>query len=135
MTRFVGMIFVMVLSVAALGCLPHYHHRAPTPSAKKAGPPPHAPAHGYRHKHHHDPNVVLIFDAGLGVYRVSGRKGHYFHDGHYYRFMEDVWYRSARIHNGWKVVGMHHLPAALVGNHKTYQHRKKSRRHPAKHHH
>ncbi|MEE9551944.1 MAG: hypothetical protein V3V89_02760, partial [Gammaproteobacteria bacterium] len=46
------------------------------------GPPPHAPAHGYRHKHHgHD----LEFDSHLGVYVVVGLASVYFLDGLYYK--------------------------------------------------
>ena len=32
----------------------------------KIGPPPHAPAHGYRHKHQH--GVELEYDSGIGAY-------------------------------------------------------------------
>ncbi|MFQ5585276.1 MAG: hypothetical protein ACE5GF_00390, partial [Thermodesulfobacteriota bacterium] len=46
--------------------------------SKKHGPPPHAPAHGYRHKHRH--GVELMFDGGLGVYIAVGLSGIYFHN-------------------------------------------------------
>ncbi|UCD57070.1 MAG: hypothetical protein JSV16_14845 [Candidatus Hydrogenedentota bacterium] len=36
----------------------------------KAGPPPHAPAHGYRAKHtyHYYPDAHVYFDIGTGMY-------------------------------------------------------------------
>jgi hypothetical protein len=39
-------------------------------SQKKGGPPPHAPAHGYRAKHQYRyyPNCNVYHDAGRGVY-------------------------------------------------------------------
>lgn len=63
------------------------------------GPPPHAPAHGYRYKHH---GHELVFDSGLGVYVVVGLPGVYFHDGAYYRFDHDHWYYSRELKDDWR---------------------------------
>ena len=48
---------------------------------KKKGPPPHAPAHGYRHKN--QDGIQLQFDNNLGVYIVITMPGVYFYNGFY----------------------------------------------------
>ena len=68
----------------------------------KKGPPPHAPAHGYRHKHGRD-GVVLVYDTGIAVYAVSGYKNYWYNDGVYFRISGDSWEMSARIGGPWKV--------------------------------
>jgi hypothetical protein len=68
----------------------------------KGGPPPHAPAHGYRKKHGKD-NVVLKYDAGIAVYVVKGHRDCYFNDGVYFRLSGSTWETSARIDGPWKV--------------------------------
>ena len=37
---------------------------------KHTGPPPHAPAHGYRHKH--PDGVELVYKSNIGGYAVVG---------------------------------------------------------------
>ena len=54
------------------------------------GPPPHAPAHGYRRKqqqayHHQGGDAKLAFDSDLGVYVVLDLPHHYYFDGVYLR--------------------------------------------------
>ena len=75
------------------------------------GPPPHAPAHGYRHKYH---DHELVFDAHLGVYIVVGLADYYFSDGHYYRHDRDYWHYSDRIDGKWHKADKHHkVPPGL----------------------
>lgn len=78
----------------------------------KKGPPPHAPAHGYRHKHE---NVVLVFQADLGVYLVDGHKGYYYHEGEFYRSHKGKWQASAHFNGPWKKVSESKLPKNLNG--------------------
>jgi len=79
------------------------------------GPPPHAPAHGYRHKHdNHD----LVYDSGLGVYLVSGYPGYYFQDNSYYRHDNDGWYYSKQVDRDWQQYRQDRLPPGLA---KKYQ--------------
>ncbi|GAI19521.1 unnamed protein product, partial [marine sediment metagenome] len=59
----------------------------------KHGPPPHAPAHGYRHKHQ---GVELVYDSGRGVYVVVDFPLHFYFKGHYYRYHEPHW--EAGVH-------------------------------------
>jgi len=76
------------------------------------GPPPHAPAHGYRHWHEDD-GVVLVFDSGRGVYLVVGAPGHYYLDGRFYRRNERRWESSTSVLGGWHRVKSKDLPPAL----------------------
>ncbi len=56
----------------------HYHK----------GPPPHAPAHGYRAKHqHHD----MRYDSKLGAYVVLGYDDHFYADNLFFRYRDSGW--------------------------------------------
>ena len=87
MSRSLQLLCTFILVTFVAGCVHHHHHSGKGASGpvvlKKAGPPPHAPAHGYRHKHEH--GVELVFDSQLGVYVVVGWKDHFFSAGRYYR--------------------------------------------------
>lgn len=79
------------------------------------GPPPHAPAHGYRRKHpdaHHG-DVELVFDSGLGVYVVVGFPSHYWLDGTYYRERSGSFEISASIDGPW--TASRSVPPGLAG--------------------
>lgn len=100
-------------AVALLGC--HHHHttvlRAPV---HHPGPPPHAPAHGYRAKHHHGGSTVeLVFDGDLGVYVVVGLEQHYFLDDTYYRLQGGDWQVSFGLDGPWKAASPRALPPGL----------------------
>ena len=111
MKRMVNILARMVLLGAALvmtGCdvvtvKPAHDHGY--------GPPPHAPAHGYRHKHH---DHELVFDAHLGVYIVVGLANYYFSDGHYYRHDRDYWHYSDRIDGKWHKADKKKVPPGLA---------------------
>ena len=75
------------------------------------GPPPHAPDHGYRYKH--PSNVVLIYDAGLGVYVVEGRPGYYWDGINYYRVYNGVWQVGAVLDGPWHPSAGDRLPPGL----------------------
>lgn len=83
----------------------------PLPHDLGYGPPPHAPAHGYRHKHKH--GVELIFDAGLGVYIVVGYPNYYFYDDLYYHYHNGMWHASHILDGQWKVITNKKLPPGL----------------------
>lgn len=83
-------------------------------SAGHGGPPPHAPAHGYRHKQRHAGGEVdLVFDSGLGVYVVVGVPDHYYWNGYYLRLDGDRWYASARLDGDWAPRDASGLPEGL----------------------
>ncbi len=111
--------FCVVLSVCALFVLPAcdtLYVGAGGGYSSHPGPPPHAPAHGYRAKHHeHGPD--LVFDSGLGVYVVAGLTDVYFHDAHYYRWINSGWEISVDISGPWKAPSYSKLPRGLQKKH------------------
>ncbi len=115
----------LALLVALAACAPlactHVHVPYPptAPRAERPGPPPHAPAHGYRQKHHaHGGDIELVFDSGLGVYVVVGMPGHYWHDYHYYRSVDGVWQASLSLDGGWSTAPSRKLPPGLAKKHR-----------------
>ena len=82
-------------------------------AVSKKGPPPHAPAHGYRHK---QGNVVLVYQSNLGIYAVDGHKGYYFHEGDFYRSHKGKWQMSANFGGPWKKISESKLPKGLNNN-------------------
>ena len=75
------------------------------------GPPPHAPAHGYRHKHRHQgENLELVFDSDRGVYIVVGVPDRYYWNGYYLRIDGDQWYASVNLDRGWELRSGDSLP-------------------------
>jgi hypothetical protein len=83
----------------------------PVGTSHRHGPPPHAPAHGYRHKT--DQGVDIVFDSSLGLYIVAGARDHYYYDGSYYRRAGDRWEVSLRFDGAWKAISVAALPTGL----------------------
>ena len=78
------------------------------------GPPPHAPAHGYRYKHQgHD----VVYDSKLGVYVVVGLQNYYFYDNYYYRHDDNHWYYSPYLDKDWRDYKEGKLPPGLAKKH------------------
>ncbi len=78
------------------------------------GPPPHAPAHGYRHKH--QGGYDLVFDRNTGCYTVVGYRDYYYSDGLFFRFGGDGWQVSARVGGTdarWEHADEYRLPGGL----------------------
>ena len=75
------------------------------------GPPPHAPAHGYRHKH--KDGVDLVFDAPRGVYVVLGQTHCYWHGDQYYRQRGNRWEVSVTLRGPWTRTAAGDLPGGL----------------------
>ena len=118
------------------GCVYHHQHRPPDEQAeaRKGGPPPWAPAHGYRHKH--QGGVDLVFDSDLEVYVVVGYPGHYFHRDRYYRHVDGHWRIGLSINGLWSRVRLEAVPTGIRHRHEKPKHRgKRGRGHgpPAKH--
>lgn len=76
----------------------------------KHGPPPHAPAHGYRRKYE---GVELVYDSGRGVYVVIEFPNYYYFKGRYYRHREGQWEVSVSIDGVWEFVSEESLPWGL----------------------
>jgi hypothetical protein len=116
------LVFALVLvSSLAVGCVYRdrydhrhgrdHHHRYEHPG-RGHGPPPHAPAHGYRHKYDgHD----LRFDSRLGVYLVLDLADVFWWDGRYHRRHRDRWQHSRRLDGGWRDSRWDEIPPGLRG--------------------
>ena len=119
--------------LALAGCVHVHEHE----HAYEGGPPPWAPAHGYRHKHH---GSELVFDAQIGVYVVVDHPHVYFDDGHYFRRVRSQWERCGDWKQGhWKNVDVDRVPGPLVEHYakKDKKHAKRDAKEhghdPAKH--
>jgi hypothetical protein len=82
-----------------------------TVKADHPGPPPHAPAHGYRHKH--ADGVVLVYSTEIGVYVVSGHGDAYYHKDWYYRMHKGQWQNSRHIEGPWRKCNDKKVPRGL----------------------
>jgi hypothetical protein len=99
----------LAIALLALGCVhvEHDHHHG-----SKGGPPPWAPAHGYRHKH---AGADLVFDAHLGVYVVVGHPHVYFEGDHYYRHVDSHWESCRNLGKAkWRTIEVAEVPGSLV---------------------
>jgi hypothetical protein len=74
------------------------------------GPPPHAPAHGYRH---HYQGATLTFDSKLGVYLVLDHRDCFYFDGRFLRVHESSWQVSASLSGPWTPYPSASLPPGL----------------------
>ena len=106
-----------LVAVAALllsGCVVvHHEDKRPAPVVvQKPGPPPHAPAHGYRKKHKQD-GVELVFDSRIGVYVVVGRDDCWWKDDSYYRWRDGVWFTAVHVSGPWRVIEVNVVPDPL----------------------
>lgn len=122
MTRPLRLTLLAALALGASLWLPGCHaHVGPQPGPgpevggyEHGGPPPHAPAHGYRRKHRYDHrDVELVFDSGLGVYVAVGFPGVYFHADHYFRWFGTSWQVSVRPDAGWRLAPNDSVPPGL----------------------
>jgi hypothetical protein len=104
----------LIANVALCGCSRTVvFTKTPVPSveANRHGPPPHAPAHGYRHKH--ADGVVLVYESGIGVYVVEGYTDIYFYGGNYYRLYKGGCKISDHVNGPWHEVAAKKLPPGL----------------------
>ncbi len=124
MPRFAELFAALVIVVTVVGCqkivlVP----RASEPVVvRTSGPPSHAPAHGYRHKH--QTGAKFRFDSHLGVYIVEGKTDIYFHDGLFVRIRSGIWQASATLDGQWKARSANWVPPGLRSKH----HAKKSKK-------
>ena len=103
----ISMILVLLAAgIAVLGCSRTVYYKSAPPRTTdtvqndRHGPPPHAPAHGYRHKH--GDGVVLVYDSDLHVYLVSGYKDVYYYKGSYYRWHNGKWQTTRKVNGPWQ---------------------------------
>ncbi len=117
MLRFAKLLAVLVTCVTVVGCQGIVlAPRASEPVvARKSGPPSHAPAHGYRHKH--QTGAEFQFDSHLGVYIVEGNTDIYFHDGWFVRIRSGIWQVSAALGGPWEPRSAEWVPPGLRSKH------------------
>jgi hypothetical protein len=119
--RFVSIIFAFILCLSIIaGCktfekmgiklkLPDSKTR---PMGQKGkGPPPHAPAHGYRHRNQH--GLELQFDSGRGVYVVIESPNVYFYNDLYIRSSDGHWEVAANFNGPWRSETSGEVPTKL----------------------
>ena len=112
----IALILTLVISVAIAvsGCRSTVRYTEtsnPHVVVKQTGPPPHAPAHGYRHKH--PDGVELVYKSNIGVYVVVGYSDHYFYKDRYYRLRNGSWEVSVHIDGNWKSTSEKKIPSGL----------------------
>jgi len=117
MNRLICLVSSLTIAFALGGCGSSRHTttavvvaNAPAPTVHH-GPPPHAPAHGYRMKHAGD-GVQLVYDAGLRVYVVAHTNNRYFYNGHYYCRRGKRWVAADRLSGPWTVAVARDFPLA-----------------------
>ena len=122
--------FVTAIIILLTGCVESASVRyGDSGSHYKNGPPPHAPAHGYRHKHRsHD----MSYDSGLGAYVVLGKNNYYFDNGLYFRYRNGDWQASINIDSGWHNAGKHIVPKKLWSYKESDRKHYEKREHPGK---
>jgi len=85
---------------------------APGPARSAGhGPPPWAPAHGYRAKT--PQGVDVAFDSQLGVYVVLSVPDQYWLDQLYYRKRAEDWFVSPGLDGPWSTCAAADLPEGL----------------------
>ena len=90
----------------------------------ESGPPPHAPAHGHRRKHHRHHDQELRFDSNLGVYVVVGLTEVYFSNDSFIRLRGDGWQVSASLDGPWDARAEDRIPPGLRSKHHAKKHEK-----------
>jgi len=84
----------------------------PEKTYHKPGPPPHAPAHGYRYKHRD--GHELRYDSQIGAYVVVNIPDTYFGNNLYIRLSSDGrWMVSATLNSGWRLAAGSEVPPKL----------------------
>ncbi|MFW5450590.1 MAG: hypothetical protein ACKE9I_03230 [Methylophagaceae bacterium] len=130
----IKLFMVAVVAILLVGCVQSAGVRYGDSGSShyKNGPPPHAPAHGYRHKHK---KHNMSYDSGLGAYIILGWDNHYFDNNVYFRYRNGAWQASVNLNSGWHDADRYAVPAKLW-NYKNndsnyYKHKKE---HPGKGH-
>ena len=108
--RFASIVFALILCLSVfVGCRPlgevGVQMKFPSTDTGKVkykgnGPPPHAPAHGYRHKQ--QDGIELEYDSGLGVYFSVKIPSVYFYNGLYIRLSGGYWEVAANFGGPWR---------------------------------
>jgi len=115
---------LLVTAITLAGCLAL---PVDEKSHRGHGPPPHAPAHGYRQHHQ---SADLVSDSKLGVYLVRGHANHFYADGRFLRLHAGSWQVSASLRGPWSAYPSRSLPPGLRSTHPSKAKRGKAGGHP-----
>lgn len=107
-------ILAALLGLALAGCVHESPYRGVNNAlyTEKQGPPPWAPAHGYRYKH--AGGALLVYDAGLGTYRVEGRPDCYFYGSRFFCRRGGAWNAGPALGGPWTVISVDKLPPGIA---------------------
>jgi hypothetical protein len=122
-----ALVFLLLVVGTDVSCTKEYHQHPTTTKQKRHGPPPHAPAHGYRAKT--SEGIAIVYDSRLRVYVVIDISNHYYYNGFYYRLNEDRWEGCAHIHGSWQPVAENKVPPGLRSGAKKKKGKKKGKKH------
>ncbi|UCF04123.1 MAG: hypothetical protein JSV33_09205 [bacterium] len=116
-TIMVLLVLICITLSACRSSIRYTHTVNPKVKAKHSGPPPHAPAHGYRHKH--SDGVELVYNSNIGVYVVAGHSELYYCRDKYYRLNGGSWEVSSHVKGKWAPVSHKQLPPGLRKKNKS----------------
>ncbi len=109
---------IVLVAASLAACVAVGSDPTPTPARAQGpaksqghGPPPHAPAHGYRAKT--PQGVDVVFDTQIGAYVVVSLPGNYWLDDRYYRKGDSGWVVSANVEGPWASCPFDSLPKGL----------------------
>jgi hypothetical protein len=109
---------LLLVGGIGLSCAKAFYKAPATATKTKShGPPPHAPAHGYRAKT--SEGLAIAYDSKLEVYVLVGLSNHYYYKGLYYRLDGHGWEVSAKLHGSWQAVAEHKMPLTLRSGKKS----------------
>lgn len=128
MQRLLKILIWMMVALFISGCVQQAEPRYGAGTVYHEGPPPHAPAHGYRYQYR---NHDLRYDSSLGAYVVIGWQNYFYNDGFYFHYLDGRWLFSARLDsNDWHQARREQLPPNLYRSHE--QHDRRDDRHDKK---
>lgn len=108
-----GFITKSLVFFAGFGLVACQHERREEPFGRgvyRYNRPPHAAAHGHRHRY--AKGVVLVYDSDIRAYRVHNR-GSYYYRGRFYRVRNGRWETRGDIDRPWHATSGRELPRRL----------------------
>ena len=115
------LILVLLATGAVMTSAPAARHAQTGPSKSRGhGPPPHAPAHGYRAKT--QDGLELVYRSDYGVYEVVDRANYYYQDGVIYHQDNIGWIIGRSVDGPWTSVTEAQIPPGLQSDNQGKNH-------------
>jgi hypothetical protein len=119
MRQVIGAGLILALCATGLACTSspavRYQQQAGPGKSQGHGPPPHAPAHGYRAKT--QDGLELVYRADIGVYEFVGRDQYYYKNGVIYHKDSIGWIMGRSVDGPWTSVSEAQIPPGLRSDH------------------